>query len=138
MQVPRYEMVHRSSNRCCCRSFCEGCLRHRRIWTRESWRRFAFAFVLSLIPSTAGLILALKLDQGLEFGNTPTLRAVSVIAMGVIAVFTFTVPIHLLGWFATIEPESIRLASYLLGAKRLTHAEADKRSIVCSPRAENI
>lgn len=85
--------------------FVKGVSRHRRAWTPQSWRRFVFAFLVSLVPSIGGMLLALKLDQGLQFGQTPGMRVLSVIGMFAVAVFAFGAPFHLLGWFATSNPE---------------------------------
>ena len=84
--------------------FVKGYRRHKSAWTHQSWLRLAFAFVLSLVPSAGGLLLAQRLDQGLQFGQTPAMRALSFIGMFAVAVFAFAAPIHLLGWFATSEP----------------------------------
>jgi hypothetical protein len=85
--------------------FVQGFLRRRRSWTARSWRRFGLALALSLLLSAGGLFLALRLDEGWQLGNTPGMRAFSFFTMVAVALFAFTTPIHLLGWFATANPQ---------------------------------
>ena len=85
--------------------FVKGFRKRRGTWSARSWRRFALMFLLSLLPALGGLMLAFRVDRGLQFGETIATRELSVLAMIAIATFAFCVPVYVLGWFATGESD---------------------------------
>jgi hypothetical protein len=80
-----------------------GFRRHRHTWTPRAWRHFAGAFVLSLVPSVAGVLLAQRVDHVLPFGGTPSMRELLGLALFLVALFAICVPMFLLSWFAMSE-----------------------------------
>jgi uncharacterized membrane protein len=83
----------------------KGFRRRRGTWSNASWKLFGFAVLLSIVPCVGGFLLGAKLDEGFRLGNTSAMRSASFLTMFAVAVFAFSVPIHVLGWFATGEPD---------------------------------
>ena len=81
----------------------KGLRRHRATWTPRAWRHFAGMFVLSLVPFVAGLLLAKRVEQRVELGDTITLQDPSLLALIPLAMLSLLLPVFLLSWFASSE-----------------------------------
>ena len=83
--------------------FVKGFRKHRSTWTPRAWRHFAGAFVLSLVPFVAGILLANRVEQRVQLGDTITLRDPSLLVLIPLAMLSLLAPVLLLSWFASSE-----------------------------------
>ena len=75
--------------------------KRRRTWTSRLWRQFAGSVVLSVVPFVAGLLLAQRVEQRVQFGDTISLRDPSLIALISLAMLALLAPVFVLSFFAT-------------------------------------
>ena len=83
--------------------FVKGFRKHRSTWTPRAWRHFAGAFVLSLVPFVAGILLAKRVEQRFQLGDTITPRDPSLLVLIPLATLALLAPVFLLSWFASSE-----------------------------------
>jgi hypothetical protein len=83
----------------------KGVRRRRNTWSAESWRRYAFALILSLVVFAGGIRLAYALDDGLVSEMTSSRGQLMNLGLGALAVFSHLPILSLLGWLANGEPK---------------------------------